>query len=218
MPLRTLTILHRQSRTLDELKPLEAYVREELNVKEVVYSTAEGEKVMLSAKPNAKLLGPRFGKKFGVVSKQITNLTLEQMLTLEAGKTLALDGEVFQSEEVQIIRQARDGAPDVRSDRFISIEFPCTLDEELIAEGLAREIVHVIQKMRKDAGYRVEDRIAVTYETDGRLDAVIHKHTSYIQEETLARSLRREQPRGDRVETVDIDSAVLTLGVEREAI
>jgi isoleucyl-tRNA synthetase len=218
MPLRALTILHRRQRILDEIKPLEMYIREELNIKEVRYSTAEGEKVSLSAKPNAKLLGPRFGKKFGAVSKQIVALSPEQMLTLEAGETLTLDGEVFQSEEVQILRQARDGTPDVRSDRFISIEFPCELDEELIAEGLAREIVHAVQQMRKDAGYRVEDRIAITYETDGRLSAVIDQHTSYIQDETLARSIRRDQPTGDRVETVEIDNAAITFGVQRETI
>jgi isoleucyl-tRNA synthetase len=217
LPLRALTILHRQPRILDEIKPLEAYIREELNVKEVQYSTAEGEKVSLSAKPNAKLLGPRFGKQFGAVSKQIVALSAEQMLTLEAGEALALNGEKFQPEEVQILRQAQDGAPDVRSDRFISIEFPCELDEELVAEGQAREIVHAIQQMRKDAGYRVEDRITVTYQTDGHLGAAIDRHTSYIQEETLARSMRRDQPVGDRIETVDIDGAVITLGVQREA-
>jgi len=217
MPLRALTILHRQQHVLDEIKPLESYIREELNVKEIHYSTGEAEKVTLSAKPNAKLLGPRFGKKFGAVGKQISGLSLEQMLTLETGEELVLDGEIFQPEEVQILRQARDGAPDVRSDRFISIEFPCDLDEELIAEGLAREIVHAIQQMRKDAGFRVEDRIVVTYETAERLGTVVDRHAHYIQDETLARELRRAQPVGDLVETVEIDGSPLTLGVQREA-
>jgi isoleucyl-tRNA synthetase len=217
-PLHTLTILHRQPRILDEIKPLETYIREELNVKEVRYSTAEGEKVALSAKPNAKILGPRFGKKFGAVSQQIAALSSEQMLLLEAGETLALNGEVFHPEEVQILRQARDGAPDVRSDRFISIEFPCELDEELLAEGFAREIVHAVQQMRKEAGYRVEERIIITYETAERLNAVIDQHANYIQEETLARSLRQAAPTGDRVETITIDDATITLGVQREAL
>jgi isoleucyl-tRNA synthetase len=217
MPLRSLTVLHRQLPVLEEIKPLEGYIREELNVKEVNYSTAEDAKVILSAKANAKLLGPRFGKKFGAVSKQIIALTPEQMLILEAGEPLTLDGEVFRAEEVQILRQARDGAPDVRSDRFISIAFPCTLDEELMAEGLAREVVHAVQQMRKDAGYRVEDRIMVTYETDGRLQEAIDRHASYIQEETLARSVRCTLPVGERVETVDIDGAAITIGVQRDA-
>ncbi len=217
MPLPVLTILHRQHWILDELKPLEAYIREELNVKEICYSTAEDTKVVLSAKPNPQLLGPRFGKAFGAVSKQIVSLTVEQMLTLEAGESLTLDGEVFRPEEIHIVRQARDGAPDVRSDRFISIEFPCVLDEQLIAEGLAREVVHCIQQMRKDAGYQVEDRIDVTYEAAPRLAAAIDCHRAYIQQETLARSLRRAQPLGDRVDTLDIEGDAMTVGVRRAA-
>lgn len=217
MPLRTLTILHRRQPILDEIKPLASYLREELNVKEVCYSTAEGEKVLLSAKPNAKLLGPRFGKKFGMVSKQIATLTPDHMLKLEAGEAIELDGETFSSAEVQILRQAHEGAPDVRSDRFISVELPCELDEDLIAEGCAREIVHAIQQMRKEAGYRVEDRIAVTYMTEGPLAAVVDRHASYIQDETLARSLQRHQPVGDRVEAVEIEGASITFGVQREA-
>lgn len=216
IPLPTLTILHRQQRVLDELKPLETYIREELNVKAVAYSTAEEEKVILSAKPNPQLLGPRFGKAFGAVSKKIGNLSLEQMLAAEAGESFALDGEVLQPNEIQILRQARDGAPDVRSDRFISIELACELNDELIAEGIAREIVHHIQQLRKDAGYQVEDRIAVTYEADSQLAAAINLHQAYIRQETLARTLRQGQSAGDRVETFEIDGKRLTLGIRRE--
>ena len=217
MPLPQLTILHRQQWVLDELKPLETYIREELNVKEVVYSTAEEEKVVLNAKPNPQLLGPRFGKAFGAVGKKIAALSLDHMLAVEEGNTITLDGATFQPNEIHILRQARDQAPDVRSDRFISIELSCTLTEDLIAEGLAREVVHQIQQMRKEAGYQVEDRIAVTYTTDATLALAIERHQPYIQQETLARSLQLLPPEGDRVETVDIEGMKLTLGVQREA-
>jgi isoleucyl-tRNA synthetase len=216
MPLPQITILHRQRRVLAEIKPLEAYIREELNVKAVAYSTAEEAKVALSAKPNPQLLGPRFGKGFGAVSKKITNLSLDQMLTLEAGEPLTLDGEVFRPNEVQILRQARDGAPDVRSDRFVSIELSCELNEELIAEGHAREVVHYIQQLRKDASYQVEDRIVVTYDAASQLAAAIDRHRSYIQQETLARSLRHAVPVGDKVESINIDGMQITVGVQRE--
>jgi isoleucyl-tRNA synthetase len=215
MPLTVITIVHRQQRILDELKPLESYIRDELNVKALRYSTDEDQRVELSAKANAQLLGPRFGKRFGAVSKQIANLDLDQMLTLEGGETLALDGETFRPEEVVILRQARAGAPDVRSDRFISVEMPCTLTDELIAEGLAREVVHCIQQMRKDAGYQVADRIEVTYEAPALLAKVVEQHLTYIQQETLARSVQQNQPSGDRVDTADIHGKRITLGVRR---
>ncbi len=216
MPLPLLVILHRQQGVLDELKPLETYIREELNVKEVVYSTAEEDRVVLSAKPNSQLLGPRFGKNFGAVGKKIATLSPDQMLTIEGGDPITLGEESFQPNEIHILRQARDGAPDVRSDRFISIELSCVLTEELIAEGLAREVVHQIQQMRKDAGYQVEDRIAVTYTTDSALTLAIDRHRSYIQQETLARSLQSVQPQGDRIAAVNIEGMKITLGVQRE--
>ncbi|NOT53649.1 MAG: isoleucine--tRNA ligase [Deltaproteobacteria bacterium] len=216
MPLSQITILHRQQWVLDKIQPLEAYIQEELNVKTVAYSTSEETKVALSAKPNPQLLGPRFGKGFGAVGKKIAAMSHAQMLTLEAGESLTLDGDVFQPNEVQILRQARDGAPDVRSDRFISIELSCELNEELIAEGLAREVVHHIQQLRKDAGYQVEDRIAVTYDATAQLAVAIDRHRSYIQQETLARSLHLTTPGGDKVESVTIEGMPLTVGVQRE--
>ena len=215
MPLQTLTILHRQESVLNDLKPLAGYIQEELNVKTIAYSMAEGEKVELSAKPNPQLLGPRFGKEFGKIRKQLATLTRDQMLTLEGSESLQLSGYAFQPGEIQILRQAKDGLPDVRSDRFISIEFPCELNDELIAEGLAREIVHQIQQMRKDAGYQVEDRIAVTYEAAPQLATAIDRHQTYIRQETLARSLEQALPSGDRVETATIEDASITLGVRR---
>ena len=215
IPLQTLTILHRQQPILDELRPLEGYMQEELNVKEIVYSTAEDEKIALTAQPNAQLLGPRFGKAFGQVRKQVAALAIDQMLRLEAGEPIHINGETFQSEEILILRHAREGIPDVRSDRFISIDFPCELNDDLIAEGLAREVVHHIQQLRKEAGYHVEDRIAVTYEAESRLRDAITQHKTYIQQETLARTLVQSQPAGDTVHSVKIDGADLMVGVQR---
>ncbi len=217
IPLQTLTVLHRQESVLNDLKPLEGYIREELNVKTVAYSTAEDEKVELRAKPNPQLLGPRFGSAFGQVRKRLATLSREQMLSLEAGQPLQLNGHAFQPDEVHILRHAREGVPDVHSDRFISIELPCELNDELLSEGLAREVVHLIQHMRKDAGYQVEDRIAVTYQAAPQLASAIDRHLSYIRQETLARSLAQAQPTGDRVESAAIEGAAITLGVRREA-
>ena len=92
------------------------------------------------------------------------------------------------------------------------------MNDALIAEGLAREVVHHIQQLRKEAGYHVEDRIAVTYEADGRLLDAIAQHKTYIQQETLARVLDQTQPSGDKVDSVKIDGAALTVGVQRESV
>ena len=77
--------------------------------------------------------------------------------------------------------------------------------------------MHYIQQLRKEAGYQVEDRIAVSYEADGRLRDAITQHQTYIQQETLARALVYRQPSGDQVQSVEIDGANLTVGVRRES-
>ena len=164
--------------------------------------------IILDAGPLGRIAHPR--------PKREIALWLEQMLAAEAGESFSLDGEVLQPNEIQILRQARDGAPEVRSDRFISIELPCELNDELIAEGIAREVIHHIQQMRKDAGYKVEDRIAVTFVADPQPTAAMSLHTTYIQQETLARTLQEGNPQGDRVETFEIDGKQLTLGIRRE--
>lgn len=119
-------------------------------------------------------------------------------------------------EEVFIIRQARDGFHSVRSDRFISIEMDFELDEELIVEGLAREFVHAIQQIRKEARFRVEQRIEIEHDIpDGQpLRAAINLHGDYIQQETLANSLQFNlTPKGDYVKHVEIDGQSFTLGI-----
>ena len=215
IPLDTLTILHRRRAVLEELRPLEGYVREELNVKHVAYSTAEDEKVALSATPNAPVLGPRFGKAFGAIRQQIAGLSVEQMLAVESGEPIRLGEQTFAPEEIRIQRHAREGVPDVRSDRFISIDFPCEVNDALLAEGLARDVVHHIQQLRKEAGYHVEDRIAVTYAADARVGAAIAQHRTYIRQETLARDLVEAEPAGDAVRKLTIDGAALSVGVRR---
>ncbi len=215
IPLRRLTILHRQEKVLDALRPLESYIKEELNVKEVLYSTAEEEVVELFAKPNPQILGPRFGKDFNRIRQKIAALGSEELLALESGQSITLGGETFFPEEIQVLRQTRAGVSYARSDRFISVLLPCELDEELLTEGLAREVVHHIQQLRREAGYEVADRIEVTYEAEPRLAEAIARYAPYIQQETLARSLREGGVDGDRVVTVRIEGQHLTLGVRR---
>ena len=215
IPLPRLTILHRSRQVLAALEPLEGYVREELNVKDVAYGTDEAAVVELFARPDGQRLGPRFGKNFNRMRQRLAALTAAEILALEEGATITVDGEVLRPEEVHVYRRAREGAPDVRSDRFISISLPCEITEDLLAEGQARELVHRIQQMRKEAGYHVADRIEVSYETGEPLAAVVSRHADYICQETLARRLRRGRPGGDRVETMDIEGATITVGVLR---
>jgi len=185
MPVASITIVHRDTELLDEIARLEDYIRDELNAKHLEYSTDENKYIHLYAKPNSPVLGKRLGKRFKDFKQQIEELSSERIDQLQDEGSITLDDEQFGIDDILIFREAMEGTNAV-SDRFISIDMDCTLNDELILEGLAREIVNRIQKSRKDSSFNVSDRIHLSMKADGQLLSAIEQHGEYIQRETLA--------------------------------
>ena len=187
-PLRRLTIVHRDAELLAEIKSLERYVKAELNVKEVSYESDESKVIEMFAKPNFPVLGRRLGKRMKAFQALIQALDAERIEAFQARGVIELDGETFDASEIDIFRQARPGT-NAASNRYISIDLDCQLDDELISEGWAREFVHHVQRARKASGLRVSDRIDVVFAAAGDLRQAIIKHRNYAAGETLALSL-----------------------------
>lgn len=211
-PLSTLTVLHKEKRTLDEISKLEGYIQTELNIKNVVYSQEEDKFIRLFCKPNSPVLGKRFGKNFGKIRKQIEGLGATELGELEAKGEITLDNEVFKTDDILIFREAKEGTQAL-SNRFISIDLDCELNEDLIHEGLAREVVNRIQKTRKDLDFNVDDRINVSYEGDPVLVQAISKHAEYISRETLTAKLEKGLS-GDSVD-FKVEAYELKLSIQR---
>ena len=191
-PLAKLTIIHRDESLLGDMRLLEAYLRDELNVLEIAYSTEESDYIDLQAKPNFPLLGKRLGKRMKAFAKQIGQLTDEQIGELQSGGTLTLqadgDSEVFTAEEIEIKQQAKEGM-NALSNTEISIDLDCALTPELVRRGYGREVVNRIQRERKERGFAVSDRISVVFYADGELAQAIDEHKDYIMGETLSLQL-----------------------------
>jgi isoleucyl-tRNA synthetase len=183
-PLKTLKVIHQDASLLKEIQKLEEYIKIELNIKNVVYMTNEADFVTLSAKPNLPVLGKKLGKEMGAFKALIEKLSSHDVQKIEDGGTITLNGVGFNAEEVLVLRTAKAGTQAV-TNRFMTIDLDCTLDQDLIDEGLAREIVNRIQKTRKDANFNVADRIEVTIHTSEALVKVFQKYQSYISSETL---------------------------------
>jgi isoleucyl-tRNA synthetase len=209
-PLARLTIIHRDQSMLDEIARLEDYIRAELNVKEVTYSTEEDRYIRLYAKPNSPVLGKRLGKEFGRFRKSIETLSSAQLNDLQETGALTLDGESFGLDDILVFREPKAGL-EALSNRFISIDMDLTLNPALVREGLAREVVNRIQKTRKDSGLNVADRIDVRYRAEGELAEAIKEHAEYIKQETLCHSL--ESGSGDL--NFDIDEHTLHLNISK---
>ncbi|MEJ2547766.1 MAG: class I tRNA ligase family protein, partial [Gemmatimonadota bacterium] len=167
-------------------------VREELNVREVVFPAADADIIRLSAKPDFGRLGPRFGARTPQVAKAIGRLDAASLATLRDGGTvmMPLDGEQLEvhPEEVRILEEAR-GELTVKADSGYVVGLDTTLTAELLDEGLAREIVNRIQRLRREAGLAVQDRIRLQIAGSDRVRSVVEIFGDRIGRETLAVSV-----------------------------
>ena len=183
-PLKVLKVIHQDSALLKEMSKLEEYIKIELNVKNVEYLTNEADFVTLSAKPNLPVLGKKLGKDMGAFKALIEKLSSAEVSQIENGGKVTLNNVDFDGSEILVLRNAKPGTQAI-TNRFVTVDLDCHLDQDLIDEGLAREMVNRIQKTRKDLNFNVSDRIEVTVHTSGELRAVFEKFNSYISSETL---------------------------------
>ena len=215
-PLAKLTIIHRDEALLTDMQSLERYLRDELNVLEIAYSTDEAAYIDLQAKPNFPLLGKRLGKRMKSFGKLIGQLSDAQIAQLQAEGSVALtaDGETetFTTEEIEIKQQAKAGTNTV-SNSQISVDLDCQLTPELIRSGYGREVVNRIQRERKERGYSVSDRINVTYHAEGELAQAITEHREYIMGETL--SLQMSAAVGPQAVQSEVDGKELSFQLEQ---
>ena len=216
-PLSSLTIINSDEALLDDMRRIERYVQEELNVQSVAYSTDESAYIELCAKPNFPLLGKRLGKRMKSFAAVINVLTPEQIAQLQQSSRLELtvDGEteVFSAEEVRVQQQARAGT-NTLSNSQIAVDLDCHLTPELIRGGYAREVVNRIQRARKDMNFAVSDRVAVNYTAKGELAQAIGEHRDYVMHETLCVALADALDEAAAIET-EIDGQALRFTVTR---
>jgi isoleucyl-tRNA synthetase len=167
-------------------------ILDELNIKELVILQDDSDIVNKSAKPNFKILGPKFGKKINPVINSIKELSSKEVALLENGMEvqIVVEGEKASllSEDVEIVNEQIPGLI-VESEGRITVAIDSELTSELIAEGLAREFVNRIQNMRKDAGFEVTDKIHITYSGSEKLVDAVQSFNMYISLETLAEKI-----------------------------
>ena len=212
-PLSAITIIHRDESLLEDMKSLEGYVRDELNVREVRYSSDEGGYIDLAAKPNFSLLGKRLGKNMRDYQKKIGAMTFDEISSFQQSGEIRIEEEVFSLEEIEIFQKPKEGTATI-SNSFIAIELDCELTPELIRGGYAREVVNRIQRARKEQGFKVSDRVDVIYEAQGELGDAMFEMADYIAGEVLALGFKAGQPSEDFVKSsVDGNELIFSLSL-----
>ena len=191
-PLGKLTVIYPIPNELELIKLFDGYIHDELNIKEICYSTAEEDFVSLEARLNTKRLGKLLGPKLGrermqELQKKVSALSTAEIRDIEQGSKLEFAEFEFTAEDFLIERKPKSGVNAAASSGSITVVLDTSLSPELRLEGLAREFVNRVQKLRKDFAYEVSDRIIVRYMTAcPRISAALNEHADYIRREVLA--------------------------------
>ena len=199
---------------MGDLVPL---MKEELNVKEVVFSSDLQQYISYRLKPNLPVLGRLLGAKMRFFQKELAQLDAKEVVeSLHLGKevTMNLDGEPFtlSEEHVLITIDSKEGF-DVESHAGLFIILDTQLTDELIEEGFVREFISRIQQMRKANDYEMMDHIRIFYTATETLTKAIKNHAEFIKSETLADELVCEVKEGMKEETLNGEAT--SLFVER---
>ena len=197
-----------------EIEAVSDLIKAEVNVKEIELLDDASGVLVKQIKPNFKALGPRFGKDMGLIAKEIQNLSSEQINELDTKGELSLvisgNSIILTSDDVEISSQDIPGWL-VANANGITVALDITLTEELIKEGIARELVNRIQNLRKDSGFEVTDKIKVHLQTNNDLEKAVAANENYIKSETLTETLVfvDDLKSGTEIEFDDIKTRIL---------
>ena len=191
-PLKKLFLVDRNEEDRKILTGMKDIIAEELNVKEVEINSEETDLVDYSAKANFKVLGSRLGKAMKEVASKIQTMRSERIAQILEGfkeevsfgenqkVQLSADDLVIQRNEKQNLKVLNEGQ--------LTVGFDTEVDQNLLNEGLARDIIRAIQTLRKESGFEVSDRIILTIGGDEEVKAAYEQFKSFIESETLSRS------------------------------
>ncbi len=190
-PLKAIHLVTKDQEEKKVLIEMEEIIKEELNVKSVVFRENEEELVEYSAKPNYRILGKILGKDMKAASSRIETLSMPEIQSLLEGATLSLDldGRIFDLalEGVNIIRREKENLK-VLNEGSLTVALDAELTEELIREGLIRDLVRSIQNLRKEMGFNVTDRIGLYIFGSKELKAAVESYQEHLTGEILALS------------------------------
>jgi isoleucyl-tRNA synthetase len=161
----------------------------ELNVKRVEVATSADALVTLEAKANYRALGKKFGKQTPLAAEAVSNFTSDHLRRFEQGEELSVtvdgDTHTITPDDLTIVRRA-SGALVVQEEHGFFAAIDPAVTPELRQEGMARELISRVQRMRKDAGLAVSDRIRLVIGGDAAAVEAAATHREWIASEVLA--------------------------------
>ncbi len=206
-----------QRMAIDSVKDI---ILDEVNVKQIMYVDDDSGIVQKSAKPNYPVLGKKLGKRMKAVAAAVQELATGQITEFEnQGQWLVdlQDGDpvTLTIEDVTITRHGLEGWS-VETESGVTVAVDTELNEDLIREGLAREIVNRVQNMRKEANYELTDRIDIFLDGDDEMKSSIEFMKDYVKRETLAVEIEFGSASDfDFIKQWEIDDKSCTIAIQR---
>ncbi len=192
----------------------QAMIAGELNIKAVTFAPREQELVTYKILPDLKKLGKKLGQQLPAVRDALATADSGEIaLAVRAGKSVMVAGVELAADELIVQAQPKDGMLVEGADGIV-VALDTQLNEALIHEGLAREVIRRVNDLRKSAGLQLSDRIALTYTASTRLDGAIKTFRGFIAEETLSHSVIQTEPIGALLNDA-FDGETLHIGISK---
>lgn len=202
----------------EQISEVADLIKSEINVKTIEFIDDTSGILVKDIKPNFKVLGPRFGKEMKHVSQAIQKMEAKDIAHIEKHNSIELEinGEPTQInlEEVEILSQDIEGWL-VASGNGLTVALDVTLNEELVYEGIARELVNRIQNLRKDSGLEVTDRINIELQESDKISNAVQNNIDYIKTETLTDTINLTPKVKDGLE-IEFDDVKTVLAIEKQ--
>lgn len=201
-PLYEILIDGKYKETIGDLEDL---IKEELNIKRVVFESNLDKFINFEVKPNFKLSGPIFGKNINLFVKYLSNINSEQLNKLENNSEVVIninnEEYTINKDMIDIKISAKEGYnAQMDNNKFIILD--TNIDNELILEGFAREFVSKIQQLRKSSNFDIADRINIKYNVSSdKFEESLNKYLEFIKNETLALNIHKD----NNINGVDIN-------------
>ncbi|XP_068108961.1 isoleucine--tRNA ligase, cytoplasmic [Hyperolius riggenbachi] len=188
-PLKEVIIIHQDPEALSDIQALERYIVEELNVRQVTISTNKNKYgIRLRAEPDHMVLGKRLKGAFKTVMAAIKELSSDQLEEFQKSGSIVVEGQELHEEDVRLLytfdqSAGGDAQFEAHSDAQVLVLLDVTPDQSMVDEGVAREVINRIQKLRKKANLVPTDEITIYYQASQQgdyLKSVIERHTDFI--------------------------------------
>ena len=216
-PLKKIIIPVKNDAEKKEIIDAKSQIISEINVKSIEFLDDKNSLLVKELKPNFKLLGPKYGKIINDVAKEIKALSNSEIEKLEnTGKLILIIGETEASitlDDVEVNYKDIEGLS-VASGGGQTIALDLNLNNDLVNEGIAREIVNRVQNIRKSKGLEVTDKIEINIKSSVDLENAINSNLDYVKGETLAIKLYFSE-KLDGGEIIEFDNITTTITINK---